>query len=451
VTPDQAGTGTNTPYPPLDSEWDNASVTVFVEVADPDQNADDVAGNDNVDLLAGNSGTPGSGGLTMPNGQPPTIYVNHPQTCTIRCSDGLPFSFTVPVGTFRAYSQANADRAAYNFACKRASANRVCLSDINGGACVGQSFSQTIEADAANVPISFAVTGGTIPPWMNFSVGTSSVTLTGIPNSSEVGTTIFTITATDSLGFTMVKDYAIAVAECGGTCMISESTLPAFDQGQFYSAQLHATGGTAPYEFFISVGTLPDGLTMSTTGLISGTVDLTNGNLDQTFTVECFDSGSPIASCEKSITLPVLDYHVFPPGKKWRIKTYADGTFDSSCNTPVVSAFTWDGTFDVNTLGSGWFSWSTIAGLLNSGVLRAAKPFLNAGQLPAVGPEWFIYMVDYFTNSTPTAWFGRKVGSNAGVKLDSPAGTYTSYPAGAAIAGYALCNTAPATVIIEEY
>ena len=49
--------------------------------------------------------------------------------------------------------------------------------------------------------------------------------------------------------------------------------MPAFI-GFPYSQQMTATGGTAPYKFFIKSGSLPSGLTMSTGGLISGTPTL---------------------------------------------------------------------------------------------------------------------------------------------------------------------------------
>jgi hypothetical protein len=41
--------------------------------------------------------------------------------------------------------------------------------------------------------------------------------------------------------------------------------------GVVYSQQLAATGGTGPYTFAVSSGTLPAGLTLSSSGLLSGT------------------------------------------------------------------------------------------------------------------------------------------------------------------------------------
>jgi acid phosphatase len=51
---------------------------------------------------------------------------------------------------------------------------------------------------------------------------------------------------------------------------ISTTSLPAGMDGQGYSAQLNATGGTAPYTWSVASGALPVGLTLSSSGAISG-------------------------------------------------------------------------------------------------------------------------------------------------------------------------------------
>ena len=61
---------------------------------------------------------------------------------------------------------------------------------------------------------------------------------------------------------------------CGGVCPVitlSPPTLPGGSQGTAYSQQITASGGTAPYTFAVTTGTLPAGITLSTGGLLSGT------------------------------------------------------------------------------------------------------------------------------------------------------------------------------------
>ena len=43
------------------------------------------------------------------------------------------------------------------------------------------------------------------------------------------------------------------------------------NKGALYSVALAATGGTGPYTYSISSGSLPPGLTLSSTGAIGGT------------------------------------------------------------------------------------------------------------------------------------------------------------------------------------
>lgn len=53
---------------------------------------------------------------------------------------------------------------------------------------------------------------------------------------------------------------------------VNPATLPTGGQpGVPYNVQLSATGGTGPYTFAVTAGALPDGLTLSSAGLLSGT------------------------------------------------------------------------------------------------------------------------------------------------------------------------------------
>jgi hypothetical protein len=53
--------------------------------------------------------------------------------------------------------------------------------------------------------------------------------------------------------------------------LVTATPLPGASAGSPYSATLAATGGTAPYAWSISAGSLPAGLSLSTTGTITGT------------------------------------------------------------------------------------------------------------------------------------------------------------------------------------
>lgn len=74
------------------------------------------------------------------------------------------------------------------------------------------------------------------------------------------------------------------------TISFKDSFLPAASTNQAYSQYLSIDGGTAPYQFALTGGSMPPGLTLSDTGLISGTAT-TLGLYPVTFTAS--DSSTP--------------------------------------------------------------------------------------------------------------------------------------------------------------
>ncbi|MFQ6121580.1 MAG: DUF4382 domain-containing protein [Dehalococcoidales bacterium] len=84
---------------------------------------------------------------------------------------------------------------------------------------------------------------------------------------------------------------------------ITITSLPNGQVGENYTATLEATGGTEPYTWSISDGSLPDGLTLdSDTGVISGT-PTTEG--DYEFTVRVEDSSDPVLSDTEEFSIHI--------------------------------------------------------------------------------------------------------------------------------------------------
>ncbi|MBU0866150.1 MAG: putative Ig domain-containing protein [Alphaproteobacteria bacterium] len=133
----------------------------------------------------------------------------------------------------------------------------------------GVAYSQTITADGSIAPYSFAVTSGALPPGLTLA---SDGTLSGTPSLS--GTWGFTISATDATAapgpYAGARAYSITVARV--PLVLPPTTLPDGATDVAYSAQIgSATGGVAPYSYVLASGQLPHGLTMSSTGAITGT------------------------------------------------------------------------------------------------------------------------------------------------------------------------------------
>lgn len=193
---------------------------------------------------------------------PPTteLFYNRDQTCNINCPDGTTFVYTVVAGTFAALTQNDADQQALDYACNQVALRRVCMGNFSSCLCVGSAYSQTIPVTGGLPPFTFSLFSGSLPDGLTLS---HSGTITGTPSTS--GNFSFRVKVVSGGGGEVVKPFQMAVLE------IASTQLPAFTVGVPYSYQLLAAGGSGNYLWKIVAGTLPPGLTMSNTGLISGT------------------------------------------------------------------------------------------------------------------------------------------------------------------------------------
>ncbi|WP_425253843.1 IPT/TIG domain-containing protein [Janthinobacterium sp. NFX145] len=131
-------------------------------------------------------------------------------------------------------------------------------------------YSTTLAATGGTAPYTFSVTSGSLPAGL--SLNTATGVLSGTTNVA--GSFTFSIKVTDSstgtgAPFSTSKSYTVAVA--APTIAITPATLPAASVATAYSRQLTASGGVAPYAYTLSSGSLPAGLTLNASGLLSGT------------------------------------------------------------------------------------------------------------------------------------------------------------------------------------
>lgn len=203
---------------------------------------------------------------------PVTEFCNAQQSCSVPCPDGTSFTFIIPACTVIRASQQEADFIAFNLACTRAQKYKFCLGDLPRCTCVGSAYSGVLKPSIGGLaPISFTLLGS-LPLGLIFTnddPDTHSATISGTPTTA--GTYSFSIEGVDFQGNTIIKQFAIVVLQ------ITTTTLPDYTIGAPYSAQLTATGGSGNYAWKIAAGNLPDGLSLSLTGLISGTPTAANG------------------------------------------------------------------------------------------------------------------------------------------------------------------------------
>ena len=101
--------------------------------------------------------------------------------------------------------------------------------------------------------------------WSSGTPGVATVNSTGVVTGVSAGSSVITATLGSVSGATTVT------VSSGGPLTVNPITLPNAKVNQFYSVQLIATGGAAPYRWVLVGGSLPPGLTLSSSGLLSGT------------------------------------------------------------------------------------------------------------------------------------------------------------------------------------
>lgn len=92
------------------------------------------------------------------------------------------------------------------------------------------------------------------------------------------------------------------VNSCFAVITVNPSTVPNGSCQHLYSQLITATGGTSPYTYKISVGVLPNGLQISSNGLISGVIGLTS-NATVNFTVQAKDKNGVLGTRAYSMVI----------------------------------------------------------------------------------------------------------------------------------------------------
>jgi hypothetical protein len=128
-----------------------------------------------------------------------------------------------------------------------------------------QLYSGTIGAAGGQPPYSFSVASGQIPPGLAVDALTGAIT--GRP--TQVGNFTFVIQVRDAAGRDTQASYTIAITNT--LTVIDPPILPTASVGVAYRVTLTAAGGTAPYSWSATAGSLPAGLTFRPDGSIEGT------------------------------------------------------------------------------------------------------------------------------------------------------------------------------------
>lgn len=167
-------------------------------------------------------------------------------------------------------------------------------------AILGAPYSFMFQANGGITPLTWSVSSGQLPPGLTLSL---NGTLSGSPTAT--GSYTFTVQAGDSSSPSQAITINVAIKSAPPLVITSAGgALPDAVAGTSYNLALLANGGTAPFVWSVTSGTLPTGLTLTSAGVISGSATTANFTASA-FTVQVQDSGAPAQTKTLNLTLRV--------------------------------------------------------------------------------------------------------------------------------------------------
>ena len=211
-------------------------------------------------------------------------------------------------------------------------------------------YSQTLSASGGKAPYTWSIQSGAPPVGITLSSGG---VLSGT-TSSAPGNYTFGVRALDVDGCPGTITYTVRVV-CQNLA-IAPVTIANPVVGQSFNQALVGSNGTSPYLWAITSGSLPPGLTMSSTGLITGTATTATTS---SLTVEVRDAFDCVGTRNYTVTSVCPTITINP-------STLPNAYLNSSYSQALSA-----------TGGTGPYSWALASGTLPSGISLSSAGVLS--------------------------------------------------------------------------
>ena len=175
-------------------------------------------------------------------------------------------------------------------------------------------YSNQLTVTGGTSPFTWSVSSGSLPPGLTLNASTGL--LSGTPTTA--GTYTFTVKVTDASALTDTKPVTLTIIP--GPSM-SFAAPPGGWTNTVYGYTLTETGGTSPFTWSVTSGSLPSGISLSPDGNLSGTPTATGTS---SFTVKVTDANGQSTTQATSITIAAGVSATFAaPRRRWSARLTA--------------------------------------------------------------------------------------------------------------------------------
>lgn len=230
---------------------------------------------------------------------------------------------------------------------------------------VGSAYSATLAATGGTSPYSWSIASGALPSGVTLAASTGAIT--GTPTASGSFSVTMKVTDSGSIQKVTTQAFSFTVSGAGQPLSVASSSLASGTVNAAYSVSLLAAGGTSPYSWSMTSGSLPAGLTMASFGVISGT-PTASGSFS--ITVQVTDSSSTQQKATKSLTLTVAA----APPLVISTSSLPNGQVSVAYSASLAA-----------TGGNSPYTWSITSGALPSGLTLTASTGAITGTPTASG------------------------------------------------------------------